>query len=62
MQASSANIAGVIVWFEERALSDCAELVRQSAMRDGVQKTEARLRNTLIARSVGFQGGETCGS
>jgi len=49
MQAASAAVAGLVAYFEERGLHNCAAIVRESAMRDGVQKTEACLRASILA-------------
>src|SRR5580658_3158417 len=48
MQEASAVIAGVIRWFEERGMYDCADPIRYTAMRDGVQKVKLRLRGALV--------------
>ena len=49
MQAASAAVAGLIACLEERGLHDCAVSVREIAMRDGVQETEAGLWASLVA-------------
>jgi hypothetical protein len=51
MQAASLAVAGLIAYFEERGLCNCAAGIREIALREGVQKTEASFRALTRLRS-----------